>query len=114
MKSLALVVVALGLLVAMTTPSLAHPPVHYHHVHGYPGPYYYGGYGAVVVAPAPVYGYATYPPVVAPAYPPVYPSVVTPAPAAVVAPVVPGVLTTASPGVSLGIRGPRVAIGVGL
>jgi hypothetical protein len=107
MKSLALVVVALGLLVAMATPSLAHPPVYYHHAHG---PYYHGGYGVVVVAPAPVYGYATYPP----AYPPVYPPVVTPAPAAVVTPVVPGPYYYGVPGVSLGIRGPRVAIGVGL
>ncbi len=66
MKSVALVVVALGLLFAMAAPSLAHGPVHYYHHYGYAGPHYYGGYPTVVVTPAPVYGYATYPPVVAP------------------------------------------------
>ena len=40
MKNLALVVVALGLLVAMSAPSMAHPPA-YHHHHGYAGVYYY-------------------------------------------------------------------------
>ena len=60
MKNVALVVVALGLLLAMAAPSLAHGPVIYHH--GHSGPYYYGGYGPVVVAPAPVYNYPTYPP----------------------------------------------------
>ncbi len=78
MKSVALVLVALGLLLAMAAPSMAHGPYHYHH--GYARPYYYGGYGPAVVvaptvvAPAPVYGYATYPPAVAPVYPPVAPS----------------------------------------
>ncbi|MGO9114168.1 MAG: hypothetical protein ACLP9L_33560 [Thermoguttaceae bacterium] len=101
MKSVALSLVALGLLLAMAAPSLAHgycgPVHHYHH-----GAYYYGGYSPVVVAPAPVYGYPTYPPVV------------TPAVAPVVTPVVPGPYYYGAPGVYLGYRGPRVAIRVGL
>jgi hypothetical protein len=105
MKSMAVVVVALGLLLAMAAPSLAHgycAPVHHHH-HGYSGPYYYGGYSPVVVVPAPVYGYAAYPPVV------------TPGVAPVVAPVVPGpyYYGYGAPGVTLGYRGPRVAVRVG-
>jgi hypothetical protein len=106
MKSVALVVVALGLLLAMAAPSLAHgywAPVHHH----YYGPYYYGGYRPVVVAPtvvapAPVYGYApyspAYPPVVAPAYSPVVTS---------------PYYYYGAPGVSFGYRGPRVSIGLG-
>lgn len=100
MKSVAIVVVALGLLMAMAAPSLAHGywvPVHHHH-YAYSGPYYYGGYAPVVVTPAPVYGYTTAPTVVAPAYPPVAP---TP------------YYYYGAPGVSLGFRGPRVSIGVG-
>ena len=98
MKSVALVVVALGLLFAMAAPSLAHGPVHYYHHYGYAGPHYYGGYPTVVVTPAPVYGYATYPPVVAPVYPPVAPG---------------PCYYYGTPGVSLGYRGPGLRIGVG-
>jgi hypothetical protein len=103
MKGVAFLVVALGLLLAMAAPSLAHDhwgghggyyaPIHHH---GYYGPHY-GGYRPVVVVPAPVYGYATYPPVVGSVY----------------APVVPGPCYYGAPGVSLGFRGPRVSVGVG-
>ena len=82
MKSVALVVVALGLLFTMATPSLAHEhwaghggyygPAYHHH--GYAGGYYYGGYRPVVVVPAPVYDYTYYPPAVAPVYGTVAPS----------------------------------------
>ena len=101
MKNVALVVVALGLLLAMATPSLAHgywAPAH--HYHGY----YYGGYSPVVVvpapvpAPAPVYGYAPYPPVVAPGFSPVVPA---------------PYYYRGVPGVSLGYRGRGLSIGVG-
>ncbi len=99
MKSVALVVVTLGLLLAMAAPSLAHDywaPVHHHHA--YAGPYYYGAYRPVVVVPAPVYGYTTYPPVVGPVY----------------APVVPGpTYYYGAPSVSFGYRGPGVSVGVG-
>jgi len=104
MKSVALSFVALGLLLAMAAPSFAHGycgPVHHYH-HGYVGPHYYGGYAAAVVAPAPVYGYAAYPPVVSPAVAPV------------VTPVVPGPYYYGVPGVRFGYRGPGVAIRVGL
>jgi hypothetical protein len=105
MKSVALVVVALGLLLAMAAPSLAHgywAPVHHHHV--YSGPYYHGGYRPVVVgpapvvAPAPVYGYTACPPVVGPVY----------------APVAPCPYYYGAPGVTFGFRGRGVAVGVGL
>ena len=102
MRSVAVVVVALGLLVAMAAPSLAHgygPPVHHH---GYAGGYYYGGYRPVVVVPAPVYGYAAYPPVVAPAVAPV------------VVPVVPSPYYYGVPGISLGYRGRGLSVRVGL
>ena len=105
MKKVALIVVAFGLLLAMAAPSLAHgywAPVHHHYA--YPRPFVYGVYSPVVVAPAPVvtpapvYGYATYPPA-----PPV------------IAPVVPGpAYYYGVPGVTFGFRGRRVAIGVGL
>jgi hypothetical protein len=105
MKSVSVGVVALGLLLAMAAPSLAHgywaPGYHYHH--GYSGPYYYrGGYSPVVVVPAPVYGYPTYPPVVTPAAP------------LVVTPVVPSpyYYGYGAPGVTFGYRSPRVGIGV--
>ena len=100
MKSVASVVVALGLLLVMAVPSLAHDhwAGHggYHHHPVYTGIYYYGGCPTVVVAHPPVY--TNYPPVVAPVYVPVVPS----------AGYYYGV-----PGVSLGYRGPRVRIGVG-
>ena len=109
MKSVALVLVALGLLLAMAAPSMAHGPHYYHH--GYARPYYYGGYGPyyggygpavvvapTVVAPVPVYGYATYPPAVTPVYPPVAPS---------------PCYYYGGPGVSLGYRGRGLSIGVG-
>ena len=103
MKNVALVVVALGLLLAMAAPSLAHGPV-YHH--GHSGPHYYGGYSSVVVVPAPVYNYTTYPtvvtPAVAPVVVPVYP------------PVVPGPYYYGAPAIGFGYRGPRVAVRVGL
>ena len=59
----------------------------------------------MVVVPAPAYGYATYPTVVAP--------VVSPAVAPVVVPVVPSPYYYGAPGVSLGYRGPGVAVRVG-
>jgi len=106
MKSLALVVVALGLLFAMVAPSLAHEhwagrggyyaPAYYHH-HGYSGAYYYGGYRPVVVVPAPVYGYTNYPPAVAPVY----------------GTAVPPPYYYGAPAVTFGYRGPGVRIGVG-
>ena len=100
MKSVALVVVALGLLLAMAAPSSAHSywgPVHHHH-YGYAGPYYYGGYSPVVVVPAPAYVNPAPPTVVAPAYPSVVPS---------------PYYYYGTPGVSFGYRGPRVSVGVG-
>ena len=100
MKSVASVVVALGLLLVMAAPSLAHDhwAGHggYHHHHVYAGSYYYGGCPTVVVAPAPVY--TNYPPVVAPVYVPVAPS--------------PGYYYGA-PNVRFGYRRPGVRIGVG-
>jgi len=102
MKSMAVLVVTFGLLLAMAAPSMAHGwgPA-YHHYHGYLRPYYYGGYRPVVVAPPPVYGYPAYPPVVAPAAP-------------VVTPVVPSpYYYYGAPGITFGYRGPRVGIGVG-
>jgi hypothetical protein len=107
MKRVALVLVALGLVFATAAPSFAHVyygPAH-HYYRGYVRPHYYGGYAPVVIAPAPVYGYATYPPVVMPVVLPV----VTPA-----VPVAPGPYYYGAPGVGIGIRGPRVSIGVGL
>ncbi len=106
MKSVAVIVVALGLCLAMTAPSLAHEhwaghggyyaPIHHHH-YGYAGTYY-GGYFPVVVAPAPVYGYTGYPTVVAPAYGPVVPALG---------------YYYGGPGVTFGYRAPHVAVGVG-
>jgi len=99
MKSVSILVVALGLLLAMAGPSLANgywAPAHHHH-YGYAGPYYSAGYRPVVVVPAPVFGYATYPPVVAPVY----------------APVAPGPYYYGAPSVSFGYRGPGVSVGVG-
>ncbi len=100
MKSLAFVVVALGLLLAMAAPSLAQgywAPAH-HHRSVYVSPRYYGGYRPVVVVPAPVYSYPAYPPVVGPVY----------------APVVPGpTYYYGAPGVTFGYRGPGVSVGVG-
>ena len=66
MKSVALVVVALGLLAVTATPLVAHE----HWSGGYCGPvyhhgYYYGGYRPVVVVPGPAYATA-YAPVAAP------------------------------------------------
>ncbi len=108
MKSLALSVVAVGLLLAMAAPSFAYPPG-YRYVRGYAGPYV--TVRPVVVAAAPVYGYATYPAVAAP--------VVVPVPAPVAAPVVTQVVPGpyyyyGAPGVSVGIRGPRLGIRVRL
>jgi hypothetical protein len=105
MKGLAICTVALGILAATAATSQAgnwypgsYVPVHYHH-------YYYPP-ARVVVAPAPVYGYAaypSYPPVVAP-----YPAV---APATVVAP---GPYYYGAPAVAFGYRGRGVAVRVGL
>ena len=102
MKRVAFVVVALGMLLAMATPSLAHGVPVYHHHHGYAGPYYYGGYSPVVVAPAPVYSYPTYAPVVTP--------VVTP----VITPVVPGPYYYRAPSSASATAGRGVAVRVGL
>jgi len=101
MKSASIVVVALGLFLAMAAPSLAHGhgPVH-HYYHGYAGPYVYGTYSPVVVAPAVV---VTPAPVYATPYPPVI------APAIVPAPYYYGV-----PRVGFGYRGPHVAVRIGL
>jgi hypothetical protein len=65
MKSVALVVVALGVLLATAAPSLAHDswarhggyyaPVHHPYHPGYSASYY-GGYRPVVVAPTQFYG----------------------------------------------------------
>ena len=100
MKSLALGVVAFGLLLATAAPSLARPPVVYHPVHVYAGPYYRG---PVVVVPVPVYSYATYPAAV-----PVAPPVVAP----VVSPVAMAPYYQINPGVSVGIRAPHVTVRV--
>ena len=99
MKSVAVVVVALGLLFAMASPSLAHEYWEGHHHHGYPGAYYYSGYSPVVVVPTPVYGYTTYPPVVGPVYGAVVPS---------------PYYYYGAPAVRFGYHGPRVSVGVGL
>lgn len=100
MKSVALAVVALGLLFTMAAPSWAHGPGHYHHyVHA--GAHFYGACPTVVVTPAPVYGYASYPPVVAPAVAPVV-TTVAPNP----------YYYYGAPGVTLGYRGPGVRLGV--
>jgi hypothetical protein len=99
MKGIAICIVAFGLLAATAAPSLAgnwypggYVPAHYRH-HFYPAP--------VIVAPAPVYGYAypAYAPVVAP-----YPAI---APA-------PGPYYYGAPAIGFGYRGRGVAIGVGL
>ena len=86
MKVVAPVVVALGLLLAMAAPSLAHDHWGghdgYHHHPVYAAPYYYGPYrpvvvvpapSPVVVAPPPAYPYVTPAPVVVPACPTVVP-----------------------------------------
>ena len=108
MKSVALVVVALGILLVTASPSLAHDswaghgrycaPVHHPHYQGYSASYY-GGYRPVIVAPTQFYGYPSYSPVVGPVYSPVAPY-----------PYYPNYY--GAPGVSFGYRGPGVAIGV--
>jgi hypothetical protein len=91
MKYVAVVLVAFGLLFAMSEGSQAHE--HWYHHGYYAGTVYYPAPAPVVVAPAPVY-----PPVVAPAYPGVVP--VYPAP------------YYYAPGVRFGYRGHGVALGV--
>ena len=93
---------ALGLVLGTAATSQAgywypgsYVPVHYHH-HYAP---------AVVVVPAPVYGYAAYPG---------YPPVVAPYPATVPVPVVlPAPYYYGAPGVVLGYRGRGFGIRVG-
>ena len=107
MKSVAMCVLAFGLVLATAAPSLAHGPSYYHHGHVV----YYGGYARVVVAPAPLVvapasvvvdpAYASYP-AYAPAVAPAYPAVV-PAP-----------YYYDRPGVVVGYRGHGFAVRVGL
>jgi len=94
MKSLALVVVALGLLFAMSSTSQAHERWVRHGYYG--GPVYYGAVAPVVVAPPPAYTYSYAPPVIAPSYPAI----------------VPAPYYYGTPGVTLGYRGPGLRLGV--